>query len=69
MCYIEIERNKSTTYLLQNDFKQLVREATQIEGGPINHVYLRADESLCATVESLLKDHDALCVSFPQTEE
>jgi hypothetical protein len=74
MCYIESKRNQSTTYLLQNGFKQLVREATHIEGGHIDHVYLRADESLSATVELYspyytAKDHDALCVSFTQTEE
>ena len=74
MCYIESKRNQSTTYLLQNGFKQLVREATHIEGGHIDHVYLRTDESLSATVEIYspyytAKDHDAICVSFAQTEE
>jgi exonuclease III len=74
MCYIESKRNQSTTYLLQNGFKQIVREATHIEGGHIDHVYLRTDESLSATVEIYspyytAKDHDAICVSFPETEE
>jgi hypothetical protein len=52
----------------------LVREATHIEGGHIDHVYLRTDESMSATVEIYspyytAKDHDAICVSFPETEE
>ena len=54
-------------------FKQLVHEATHINGGHIDHVYLRSD-SLVATVELYspyytAKDHDALCISLPETEK
>ena len=74
MCLIDNRNNKSTKFLLQNSFKQLVREATHIDGGHIDHVYLRSEEDLSATVELYspyytAKDHDALCISFPETEE
>ena len=74
MCFIDKRNNRSTTLLLQNNFKQLVREATHIDGGHIDHVYLRCEESLMASVEQyspyyIAKDHDALCISFPATEE
>ena len=41
MCFIENRNNKSTQFLLQNGFKQLVHDATHIEGGHIDHVYIR----------------------------
>ena len=74
MCYIDNKKNRSTKFLLNNGFKQLVHEATHINGGHIDHVYLRTDESMNASVELYspyytAKDHDALCVSFPETEE
>ena len=74
MCYIDNKNNRSTKFLLVNGFKQLVHEATHINGGHIDHVYLRTDESMNASVELhspyyTAKDHDALCVSFPETEE
>ena len=74
MCYIDNRNNSSTTFLLQNNFKQLVREATHIDGGHIDHVYLRSEESLQAELELYspyytAKDHDALCISFPESEE
>ena len=52
---------------------QLVKEATHIEGGHIDHVYIRS-EGLSATVEMYspyytAKDHDALCISISESEE
>ena len=74
MCFIDNRNNRSTKFLLNSGFKQLVHEATHINGGHIDHVYLRTDESMNATVELYspyytAKDHDALCVSFPDAEE
>ena len=51
-----------------------MNEATHINGGHIDHVYLKTEESMNASVELYspyytAKDHDALCVSFPETEE
>ena len=72
-CFIDNKNNSATKSLLQNDFKQLVREATHIDGGHIDHAYLRSD-TMSATIEVYspyytAKDHDALCISFPETEE
>ena len=74
MCYIDNKNNRATKHLLNNSFKQLVHEATHINGGHIDHVYLRSEESVTAAVELYSpyytsKDHDALCISFPETEE
>jgi hypothetical protein len=74
MCFIDNRNNRSTKFLLNSGFKQLVHEATHINGGHIDHVYLRTDESMNATFELYspyytAKDHDALCVSFPDAEE
>ena len=71
MCFIENRNNKSTQFLLQNGFKQLVHDATHIEGGHIDHVYIR---SVLVDIEMYspyftAKDHDALCISIHETEE
>ena len=73
MCFIDNRNSRSTKFLLQKGFKQLVKEATHFDGGHIDHVYLRS-EGLLATVELYspyytAKDHDALCISFLEGEE
>ena len=73
MCFIDNKNNRTTKFLLQNNFKQLVNEATHIDGGHIDQVYLRSD-SILARFELYspyftVKDHDALCISIPETEE
>ena len=73
MCYVDNRQNKSISLLEQKGFKQLVKEATHIEGGHIDHVYIRS-EGLSATVEMYspyytAKDHDALCISIPESKE
>ena len=74
MCFIENRRNKSTTFLVEQNFKQIIHEATHIDGGHIDHVYLRSEDSLAVLTELYspyftAKDHDALLISFPDTEE
>ena len=74
MCFIDNRKNKSTSFLLHSGFKQLVHEATHIGGGHIDHVYLRSENSLGVMMELYspyftAKDHDALCISFPDSEE
>ena len=73
MCYLDHRNNRSTKFLLQNGFKQLVKEATHIGGGHLDHVYFRS-EGLLATVEMFspyytAKDHDAVCISLQEEEE
>ena len=73
MCFVDHRNNKATRFLLENNFKQLVQEATHIQGGHIDHVYLRS-ENMLATLELhspyyTAKDHDALCITLPEMEE
>ena len=74
MCYIEQRRNMSTSYLLSQNFKQLINEATHINGGHIDHIYLKTSKAISVTTELYspyftAKDHDALLVSLCETEE
>ena len=69
MCFIDNRKTRTTTFLLNNGFKQLMMEATHIDGGHIDHVYMRAKDNIqeCVTVYSpyfTSKDHDALCISI-----
>ena len=71
MCFIDNSKNRSTQFLREHGFKQLVHDATHIEGGHIDHVYIW---DLIVNVELYspyytAKDHDALCISIPETEE
>ena len=71
MCFIENRNNRSTRFLLENGFKQLVHDATHIEGGHIDHVYIRnvlVDIDIYSPYYTA-KDHDALCISVRETEE
>ena len=52
MCFIDNSKNKSTKFLRDHGFKQLVHDATHI------------DVELYTA-----KDHDAICISIPETEE
>ena len=71
MCFIDNSKNRSTQFLREHGFKQLVHDATHIEGGHIDHVYIW---DLIVNVELYspyytAKDHDAMCISIPETEE
>ena len=74
MCYIDNKKNRTTTFLLNNGFKQYVKESTHIDGGHIDHVYLNTEDIVVPTVDLYspyytARDHDALCVSIPDDDE
>ena len=74
MCFIENRKNRTTSYLLNNGFKQLVQEATHIDGGHIDHVYWKSDVTMQAEIEIYSpyytsKDHDAMCISISEVTE
>ena len=74
MCYIDNKKNRTTTFLLNNGFKQYVKEATHIDGGHIDHVYLNTEDIISPTVDLYspyytARDHDALCVSIPENDK
>ena len=74
MCFIENRKNRTTSYLLNNGFKQLVQEATHIDGGHIDHVYWKSDVTMQAEIEIYSpyytsKDRDAMCISITEVTE
>ena len=69
MCYVENRKNRTTTFLLNSGFKQQVEEATHIDGGHIDHAYLRTEEKIHVHTDIhspyyTSKDHDAICLSI-----
>ena len=73
MCYKGNKKNRTTTFLLKNGFNQHVDEATHVEGGHIDHVYLNSDKSVDTSVEIhspyyTALDHDAVCVSIKEAD-
>ena len=74
MCYIDQRKNKTTSYLLKNDFRQIVNEATHIDGGHIDHAYFRSNNNVSVSAELFspyftAKDHDALLISLSEAAE
>ena len=70
ICYTKSKSNGLIKSLLELGFEQRVSEATHIEGGLIDHVYLRnggepfhSEVSLYSPYYTAL-DHDALCVTL-----
>ena len=61
--------NLMTKKLKESHFEQIVKQATHIDGGLIDHVYIkkRKDEDISWVVEMLPKyysDHDCICVTL-----
>ena len=74
MCFIDNRGSRTTKFLLDNGFKQLVHKATHIDGGHIDHAYLKTECSIPVMVDIYspyytAKDHDALCISMVSIEE
>ena len=74
ICYLSTRNNRITKYLEENGFKQLVKEATHIQGRLLDHFYIRLDQENSVKT-SLLRyspyysDHDAICTTITFTEE
>ena len=43
LCFVDNRNCRTKKYLTSSKFKQLVHEATHIDGGHIDHVYLKSD--------------------------
>ena len=74
MCFIDNRGSRTTSFLLDNGFKQLVNMATHIDGGHIDHAYLKEECSIPASIQIYspyytAKDHDALCITMAGIEE
>ena len=67
ICLANNMANKVSTFLSNLGFKQLVKEATHIKGGHIDHVYIKGCDSAEVELYSpyyTAMDHDALCISI-----
>ena len=69
ICLDKEPKNIITSYLQQQGFQQLVKEATHDEGGRIDHIYFKQTPELEADAELLhhhpyYSDHDALCLTL-----
>ena len=72
LCFVSQRQNEVTTMLENLGFRQMVRTATHLKGGHIDHVYSNHDENFFQ-VDIMLyspyytcKDHDALCITIRQ---
>ena len=69
MCFIDNRGSRTTRFLLNNGFKQLVNDATHIDGGHIDQAYLNTECNIPVTIDIYspyytAKDHDALCIAM-----
>ena len=70
LCYNNNPTNTLTAQLLQDGFKQLVDDATQIQGGLIDHLYWRDcpeakfEVPVVERISSYYSDHDTLMVTL-----
>lgn len=69
ICYDKQRRNKNIEYLEANNFKQLVKCATHLLGGHIDHAYLTGDQQVFKDVDIeqyspyyTSQDHDGLLI-------
>ena len=65
-CTEEKRLNSISSALSSLDFKQIVSEATHIEGGHLDQIYVRGVENAEVELYSpyyTAKDHDALCLA------
>ena len=65
-CLADRRKNQISSGLTTLGFKQLVNEATHIEGGHLDHIYIRGDVNADVELYSpyyTALDHDALCLS------
>ena len=73
MCFIDNRKCRTTKYLMEAGFQQLVEDATHIEGGHIDQVYLKS-EKILADIKLYspyytAKDHDAVCITLWESAE
>ena len=74
ICMLNHEKNRLSKGLLQNGFCQMVKEATHIKGGHIDHVYWKDEHSVWKELDLELyspyySDHDASLITLIKNEE
>ena len=73
VCALKAPNNIVTKTLTENRFKQIVKKATHIEGGILDHVYIYPDENerFAWVIEDFPKyysDHDCIGVTLIKSE-
>ena len=69
ICYTSSRNNKITKWLENNQFSQLVKEATHIRGRLIDHFYFKSGSNI-SKIPSIHRyspyyaDHDAICATI-----
>ena len=74
VCSMEKPHNKLAIYLKNEGFKQIVKKATHINGGHIDHAYVMnkgnyEKEPCIEIVPKYYSDHDALCISWKKRNQ
>ena len=69
ICILNHEKNRMSKGLAQNGFSQLIKEATHIRGGHIDHVYWKDEQSVWKDLNLELyspyySDHDASLITL-----
>ena len=69
ICMLNHGKNRMSKALMENGFNQMIRNATHIRGGHIDHVYWKDGDHMgkTPTLEMYCphySDHDALSVQF-----
>ena len=69
ICILNHEKNRMSKGLMESNFKQMIRNATHVRGGHIDHVYWRDGESVWKDPEieqycPYYSDHDALLLTL-----
>jgi hypothetical protein len=73
ICNKKKSQNKLKTYLEDKTFKQIIKKATHIDGGHINHAYIKNIGNFVETpnieiIPKYYSDHDAICISWKKIE-
>ena len=69
ICYKSNKQNKVTQWLEDNEFTQLMDEATHIKGRHLDHIYFRPSSSILKKpsiyrYSPYYSDHDAICATI-----
>ena len=74
ICLLNHKKNRMSKGLAQNGFVQMIKEATHIRGGHIDHVYWKDDHSVWKDLKLELycpyySDHDASLITLIKNED
>ena len=73
VCNKKMPTNELRKFLEDKDFKQVINKATHIEGGHLNHVYIKNMGNYVGTPDIVIipkyySDHDSICIAWRKLE-